>query len=237
MSGKAFQLADLFEIVVDVVPERLALVAGPDRRTYGELDGRANRLAHHLFEAGVAPGDHVAVYAWNRAEWLEVELAIYKARASVINVNYRYVADELGYMLENSESVALVFERAFAPLVQEVRAACPKLRHLVVLDDGSDDDLSGKAVADLGAVPYEDALDGSSPRARLRAALPRRPLRPVHRRDHGHAQGSGVAPGGHLLRGARGWRVRPDADHDPGGARGARVARRVGRGRDRRTRR
>jgi len=163
MSGKAFQLADLFEIVVDAVPRRLALVAGPERRTYQELDERANRLAHHLTDAGVGAGDHVAVYAWNRAEWVEAELAIYKARASVINVNYRYVADELRYMLENSEAVALVFERAFAPLVAEVRESCPRLRHLVVLDDGSDDDMSGKAVADLGAVAYEDALAVAAP--------------------------------------------------------------------------
>ena len=158
-----FNLADLFEIVVDTCPDRLALVAGEERRTYRELDERANRLAHHLVDAGVAPGDHVAVYAWNRAEWIEAELAIYKARGSVINVNYRYVADELRYMLENSDSVAVIFERAFAPLVAEVRADCPMLQHFVVIDDGTTDDATAKAVAELGAVDYEDALAGGSP--------------------------------------------------------------------------
>ncbi len=121
-----FNLADLFEIVADTVPERLALVAGDERRTYGALDERANRLAHHLVEAGAAPGDHVAVYAWNRAEWLEAELGIYKARAAVINVNYRYVADELAYLLENSDAVAIAFERAFAPRLLEARATGPR---------------------------------------------------------------------------------------------------------------
>jgi fatty-acyl-CoA synthase len=66
-----FQLADLFEIVVDTVPDRLALVAGDVRLTYAELDARANRLAHALEERGVQPDDHVAVYSWNRAEWVE----------------------------------------------------------------------------------------------------------------------------------------------------------------------
>jgi len=158
-----FNLADLFEIVVDTAPDRLALIAGEKRLTYRRLDERANRLGHHLTDADVKPGDHVAVYAWNRAEWLEAELGIYKARAPVINVNYRYVADELRYMLENSDSVALVFERQFAPVVAEVRADAPRLRHFVVIDDGSTDDESAKAIAELGAVDYEEALASASP--------------------------------------------------------------------------
>ena len=158
-----FNLADLFEIVADTVPDRLALVAGDARRTYRDLDERATRLAHHLGAAGIGPGDHVAVYAWNRAEWLEAELAIYKARAAVINVNYRYLTDELAYVLENSDAVAVVFERSLAPLVLAARPQAPRLRHFVVLADGSNDEDSKRAVAALGAVPYEDALAGASP--------------------------------------------------------------------------
>lgn len=160
---RTFNLADLFEVVVDTVPDRLALVAGDARLTYRELDERANRVAHHLIDHGVQPGEHVAVYSWNRAEWLEAELGIYKARASVINVNYRYVADELAYMLENSDSVALLFERQFALIVAAVRDRAPKLRHLVVIDDGSTDEAATQAVAELGAVDYEAALADASP--------------------------------------------------------------------------
>jgi fatty-acyl-CoA synthase len=163
-----FNLADLFEVVADTVPDRLALIAGDARYTYRELDERANRLAHHLIDAGVGPGDHVAVYAWNRAEWIETELGAYKARAAVINVNYRYVADELRYMLENSDAVAVVFERAFAPLVAEVRVDCPRLRHFIVIEDGTpvdgpEGEAATRAVAELGAVAYEDALAAASP--------------------------------------------------------------------------
>jgi len=156
-----FNLADLFEIVVDEVPDRLALVAGLERRTYRELDERANRVAHHLIAAGVRPGDHVAVHAWNRAEWLEAELGIYKARAAVVNVNYRYVAGELAYLLENSDSVAVITEAAFAPLLLEARDAAPKLRHVVALDDGSADAESAAALTALEAVGYEEALAGA----------------------------------------------------------------------------
>ena len=161
--GRAFNLADLFEIVVDAAPDRTALVAGAVRHTYAELDERASRFGHHLLDAGVGAGDAVAILSWNRAEWVEAELGIYKARASVINVNFRYVADELRYMLENSDAVALVFERAFAPMVAEVAPDAPKLRHFVVIDDGSSDDASAKAVAELGAIDFEAALAAATP--------------------------------------------------------------------------
>ena len=70
-SSPTFNLADLFEVVVDAVPERPALIAGEARLTYAELDARANRVAHHLEAAGVKPGDFVGIHAWNRAEWIE----------------------------------------------------------------------------------------------------------------------------------------------------------------------
>ena len=153
---RTFNLADLFEVVADACPERLALVAGEVRLTYDELDRRANRLAHHLVDHGVAPGDHVGIYAWNRGEWVEAMLAAYKARAVPVNVNYRYVEDELRYIFDNADLVALVFERAFAPRVAAVLPDLPRLRHLIVLDDDTD-------ATTVGAVRYEEALAGASP--------------------------------------------------------------------------
>jgi len=150
-----FNLADLYEIVADAVPDRLALVAGDRRLTYGQLDERANRFAHHLLDHGVEPGDKVAIYSWDRAEWVEAMLGTYKARAVPVNVNYRYVADETRYILDNSDAVVVVHERAFSPLVATIRADLPMLRHAVVLEDGSD--------ASADAIPYEDALAATSP--------------------------------------------------------------------------
>jgi 3-oxocholest-4-en-26-oate---CoA ligase len=150
-----FNLADLYEIVADAVPDRLALVAGDRRLTYAQLDERANRFAHHLLDCGVEPGDNVAIYSWDRAEWLEAMLGAYKARAVPVNVNYRYVADEARYILDNSDSVVVVHERAFVPLLDTIRADLPQVRHYVVLEDGSD--------AATDAIPYEDALAAASP--------------------------------------------------------------------------
>ena len=150
-----FNLADLFEIVVDTVPDREALVAGAARRTFAELDERANRVANHLLGLGLEPGAKVAIYGWNRAEWVETFFGAFKARLVPININYRYVADELRYVFENADVEAAVVERSFLPLLREIEPELPRLRHVVVLEDGGD--------ADLGdATPYEDALTTAS---------------------------------------------------------------------------
>jgi len=158
-----FNLADLFEIVADTCPDRTALIAGDVRLTYRELDERANRVAHHLHATGVEVGDYVAVLSWNRAEWVEAQHGIYKARCAVVNVNYRYVAEELRYILQNSEATGIVFERSFAPMVAEVAPDCPRLASFTVIDDGSADDASAAAITALGAVDYEAALAAASP--------------------------------------------------------------------------
>ena len=146
-----FNLADLLEIVVDTVPDREALVAGTARRTFAELDERANRVANHLLGLGLEPGAKVAIYGWNRAEWVESFFGAFKARLVPINVNYRYVADELRYVLENADVEAVVIERSFLPLLRQIEADLPRLRHVIVLEDGDD--------ADHGdATRYEDAL-------------------------------------------------------------------------------
>jgi 3-oxocholest-4-en-26-oate---CoA ligase len=157
---RTFNLADLFEVVADAAPSRTALVAGAERRTYAELDARANRLAHHLIERGIRPGDWVGIYSRNRVEWVESMIACYKARAVPVNVNYRYVEAELTYLFDNADLRGLIFEREFSRIVADIE---PDLSHLdvfVVLEDGTvaDDALDG-----LDVVSYEDALAASDP--------------------------------------------------------------------------
>ena len=153
-----FNLADLFENAVDAFGEREYLVCDGKRRTYAEMDARANRLAHHLAAHGIGPGDHVGIYAYNSVEWIETLWAVFKLRAVWININYRYVEDELRYLFANADLKALVFQREFAPRVRGVRSELPLLQHLVVIEDGSGADL-----ADLEAVEYEEAMASGSP--------------------------------------------------------------------------
>jgi acyl-CoA synthetase (AMP-forming)/AMP-acid ligase II len=164
-----FNLADLWEAVADRVGDREALVVGHRRLTYGQLEERANRLANHLAAAGVGPGDFVGCYLTNSSEYLEALLACFKVRAVPVNVNYRYVTDELRYLFTDAGLAAVVVHRQFAPRVAEVAAHVPSLRHTIVVDDGSGID------ADLtvlpGAVHYDSALEAASP---LRPVVPGR---------------------------------------------------------------
>lgn len=153
-----FNLADLWEQSVDAFGEREFLVANGVRRTYREMDERANRLAHALAAAGVRPGEHVGIYAQNCVEWVETLWAVFKIRAVWVNINYRYVADELRYLFDNADLVTLVFAREYAPRVAEVRDCMPGLRKTIVIEDGSGAPLDG-----VEAVDYESFLAGGSP--------------------------------------------------------------------------
>jgi len=154
--ARHYNIADLFEMTAAEVPERTAVVGGDTRLTYRELDERSNRFAHHLIGCGLGKDSRVAIYSWNRTEWVEAMMGAFKARMTPINVNYRYVADELRYILDNSGSEALVFERSFAPIVEKVRSDLPGLTNYIVLEDGSDEPFEG-------GISFEDALAGSSP--------------------------------------------------------------------------
>jgi len=116
----ALNMADLFEHAVDTFPDRVALIFGDRQVTYRELEGEANRLAHHLAAQGVGPGDHVGLYARNSVETVETLLATIKVRAASININYRYLRDELAYHLRDADLSALVYDQDLAPVVDAV---------------------------------------------------------------------------------------------------------------------
>ena len=121
-----FNLADLFEHAADTWPEREYLVADGTRRTYAEMEARANRLAHHLAGQGIGPGDHVGIYGVNSVEWIESLWAIFKLRAVWININYRYVEDELAYLFGNADLKALVHDAAFTDRVDVTKVPSPR---------------------------------------------------------------------------------------------------------------
>ncbi len=153
-----FNLADMFENAVDHFADREYLVCDGKRRTYREMEERANRLAHHLQAHGIGAGDHVGVYALNSVEWVETLWAVFKLRAVWININYRYVEDELRYLFDNADLKALVYQRTYAPRVAGVLPSMPLLKHSIVVEDGSNEDTSS-----LGSVRYEDAMASGSP--------------------------------------------------------------------------
>ncbi|MFD3615291.1 acyl-CoA synthetase [Streptomyces sp. NPDC058676] len=161
-----YNLADLFESVVDVVPDREALVyidhpgTGAERRmTYAELDAAANRIGHHLADSGVRPGEHVGLHLYNGVEYLQTVLGCLKARIVPVNVNYRYVEDELVYLYRDADLVALVFDAEFTDRVAAALPHADALRHLVRVG------APGPAAAEVAAVDFTDAeASGSAER-------------------------------------------------------------------------
>ncbi|MET7617883.1 acyl-CoA synthetase [Streptomyces sp. NPDC005408] len=158
-----YNLADLFESVVDVVPDREALVyidhpgTGAERRlTYAELDAAANRVAHHLIDAGIAPGEHLGLHLYNGIEYLQTVLGCLKARVVPVNVNYRYVEEELVYLYRDADLAALVFDAEFTERVSAALPQTEKLRHLVRVGTPPD------GAPQLDAVPFADAEAAAS---------------------------------------------------------------------------
>lgn len=153
-----FNLADLFEMVVDNIPQdREALVCGDTRCTFKQVEQRANQLAHYFKAQGVKAGDHVGLYMYNCNEYLEAMWACFKIRAVPVNINYRYVNEELLYILDNADLVAVVHGREFVPALASLVESAPKLKVFVSVEDGSDADNSL-----ISAVEYETALQGRS---------------------------------------------------------------------------
>ncbi|MFJ8254643.1 acyl-CoA synthetase [Streptomyces sp. NPDC094466] len=133
-----YNLADLFESVVDAVPDREALLyvdhpgTGAERRlTYAELDAAANRIAHHLIDAGIRPGEHLGLHLYNGVEYLQTVLGVLKARIVPVNVNYRYVEEELVYLYRDADLAALVFDGEFDERVAAAAPQAPGLRRLI----------------------------------------------------------------------------------------------------------
>lgn len=154
-----FNVADLFEAAVDRVPEREAIVCGSERRTFRQLEERANRLAHVFLSLGLGRGSHVGIYSFNSIEWVESMLAAYKVRAIPININYRYVEDELLYLFGNADFLAVVHQKQFAPRLAALRGSAAWPRHCIAVEDGS-----GADCAPVGAIDYESAVAPASPK-------------------------------------------------------------------------
>lgn len=165
-----FNIALAHEVVCDAVPERECLIFRDRRLTYAQLKDRSRRLATYLHGRGLgvhtdrsalqgheSGQDHVALYLRNGTEYVEGMLGAFKSRTAPVNVNYRYVQDELRYLFANAGPRAVVYHAEFAPQLAAIRDALPAD---VVLLQVADD--TGEPLLP-GAVDYEEALAASAP--------------------------------------------------------------------------
>ncbi|CAN5382400.1 acyl-CoA synthetase [soil metagenome] len=169
-----FNLSTVFTTVARAVPDKVCLVWRDRRLTYGVLDARIDGIAHYLVEQGLgchterehlagheSGQDHLGIYLRNGNEYLEAMVAGYRARAASFNVNYRYVTDELAYLLDDARTTALVYHAEFAPQVAAVRDRLPGLKVLIQVADDS-----GNALLP-GAVDYEAITTTPAPAAAM----------------------------------------------------------------------
>jgi 3-oxocholest-4-en-26-oate---CoA ligase len=165
-----FNLAQIHEAIAAAIPDRECIVSRDRRLTWAEVHERTRRLANHLRARGLGvrrerPGlggwesgqDHLAIYLQNGGEYLEAMLGAFKARVAPFNVNYRYVAEEMLYLMRDSQARAMVYHARFAPTLESILPDLPGLEVLIQVPDESRNPLV------RGAVDYETALAGASP--------------------------------------------------------------------------
>src|SRR4051812_5001773 len=154
-----WNLADIWESVADALPDHVVLVQGDRRVTWSQFDERAARLAAAFDAAGLEPGSKVASYCYNSNEYSEGVYATFKMRGIPVNVNYRYLEDELAYLIDNSDAEALLFHGALGDHVAKVRDQSPNVKLWIQVDDGA-------PMQDF-AVGYEDLLAAHDPMPRI----------------------------------------------------------------------
>jgi fatty-acyl-CoA synthase len=165
-------MAAICEAVEAAHPDRECLLFRDRRLSWADVGERTRRLARVLHDAGLGPTarfgtgprwrsvhDHVALYLHNGNEYLEGMLGSWKARCAPFNVNYRYVAEELSYLLDDAAARAVIVHERFAPTLAEVLPGLRRAPELVLqVADGSGHGLLP------GAVDYEAALAAAEPR-------------------------------------------------------------------------
>ncbi|MHB8220866.1 MAG: AMP-binding protein [Acidimicrobiales bacterium] len=149
--------ADVWEEVADQQPDAPALAQGKRRVTWSAFDQRADGVARWLMDLDPARQDKVAIYLYNSPEYLESTFGATKVGLVPVNTNYRYADDELAYLWDNADAVAVVFHGAFTDRVERVRERVPGVRGWLWVDDGS-------GPCPGWATPYEDAAKSADGR-------------------------------------------------------------------------
>ena len=152
--------ATVWESLADVIGDATAIVHGDTRRTWTEYDNRSARIAAAYVDAGLVPDSKVGLFLYNGNEYLEAQYAAFKMRGVPVNVNYRYLDEELWYLLDNSDAEGLVFHSSLGDRVARIIGRLPKIKLLIEVDDG------GAGQVD-GARSYDQVVAGYDPMPRI----------------------------------------------------------------------
>jgi 3-oxocholest-4-en-26-oate---CoA ligase len=152
--------ATVWESIADIISDRPAVTHGHITRSWAQYDERAARVAAALVDAGLRPDSKVALFMYNSNEYMEAQYGAFKMRGVPVNVNYRYLDDELWYLLDNSDSEAIIFHSSLGDRVARVADRLPKLELLIEVVDGGAGNVPGSS-------EYEAVLAAHAPMERI----------------------------------------------------------------------
>ncbi|MFM8847133.1 MAG: AMP-binding protein [Actinomycetota bacterium] len=161
---KSLTYPDIFEAHADEFPAAVAIAYGDREMTWAQYDDAAARVASALAANGLGRESKVGMFMYNCPEYLVTQLAAFKQRITPVNVNYRYLDDELHYLLENADCEAVVFHSSLGDRIGRVKDRLPKLRLLVEVADGP-------SAGVPGAVSWDSVLAANGPAPRIERGL------------------------------------------------------------------
>ena len=152
--------ASVWEMISDIVPDNDALICGDEVVTWKEYDEKSSKIATALTAAGLQANSKAGLYLNNSNEYLIAQNAIFKIGGIPINVNYRYVAEELIYLLDNSDSEAVFYHACYSNRIKEIASSLPNIKAWIEVSDGTESHFPD-------ALKYEELLESSSPMDRI----------------------------------------------------------------------
>ena len=152
--------ASVWEMISDIVPDNDALICGDEVVTWKEYDEKSSKIATALTAAGLQANSKAGLYLNNSNEYLIAQNAIFKIGGIPINVNYRYVAEELIYLLDNSDSEAVFYHACYSNRIKEIASSLPNIKAWIEVSDGTESYFPD-------ALKYEELLESSSPMDRI----------------------------------------------------------------------
>jgi len=152
--------ASVWEMISDIIPDNDALICGDEVVTWKDYDNKSSKIATALSNAGLKANSKAGLYLNNSNEYLIAQNAIFKIGGVPINVNYRYVAEELIYLLDNSDSEAVFYHACYSDRIKEIANSLPNIKTWIEISDGTESHFSD-------ALNYDQLLDSSSPMERI----------------------------------------------------------------------
>ena len=152
--------ASVWEMISDIVLDNDALICGDEVVTWKEYDEKSSKIATALTAAGLQANSKAGLYLNNSNEYLIAQNAIFKIGGIPINVNYRYVAEELIYLLDNSDSEAVFYHACYSNRIKEIASSLPNIKAWIEVSDGTESHFPD-------ALKYEELLESSSPMDRI----------------------------------------------------------------------